>query len=884
MHLAIWLCAKSADNYAFARLVGLQVSISKVQLIYASLDQDLIGGVPSENVTKTTVVTTTVQRQTDQVTKYDNETIQFGSDLLPNKDSKSGNGAEPVEESEQSTQIGALEDCFNRLYAGSLTRDQDFLRKVKELDKLKDGSQVFISRIRYERENDKVKLKDEEDLKAKTAEIQDFSDKADSSKKELTNLLDGSIRYRETAIDSLQDLNKFLNRSKNQTFAFGDATRFYDGNDYYKSIVDGIAARANEQTRPDITKAFKQYKEDMKDQLTPQGTFYEGNLAYLRDVTTLVYDLIEKDNTILVLRNIVDILNERIIFDAKDLYKRLDTLSRDTNTIDQGTKNMNSKVEYIKTKLENPAYESPLTRIQDKIQRLSASNLENSDAASTARKDLDAHKALLSQKNPASLSQDEIPDLRKGLAKIEGNIESVEDVKRHHIDKYQKLLRELSGLIAEIEGSYEKQIKAVQKKDDDLVSKTDSNLGEAKAILAELKSKVTGDSPFAKKFLDELAGVEKLLNTTDNASDYNKADMKDLSNRNMRDDDYFSFIITLSQDQQAIDGHVEETKKNSDDVLKSLKSLLEDFDESEKNLKDQILADCRKLLTAKMNSLADLEEKLRRLESGVDASVKSSYSALQVLDKSHPDWNEISLLNKDMTQLERDTKGLRLDKDNITTQIQRLVQVLDSSDPKLIPMNKVLEIQESTNKVCEDHDKTSKGIDDALDKLRDYESKLQKLLQNIRDDLKRKTDRLADDIRDRLSGITRFLKPTGPVSDSIQRPQKLNGLLQESPLHRDDADYDQYQKYCNLVNDNLTRCKYAISDYDRLEGDINPLLGEYAVNQSKDLPIIDQIGAYQSSFGKIKANEKHSVDLADSVKGKQQTYIVGCVNSLCDNL
>ena len=685
-------------------------------------------------------------------------------------------------------------------------------------------------------------------------------------------MLDGSIKYRETAIDSLQDLNKFLNRDKNQTFTFGDTSRAFVGNDYYKSIVDGISARANEQTRPDISKAFKQYKEEMKDQLTPQGTFYEGNLSYLRDITTLVYDLIEKDNTILILRNIVDILNERIIFDAKDLYKRLEGLNKDISIVDQGTKNMNSKVEFMKTKLGNEKYTVSLSRIQEKIQRLNSSNLDNSNAVTTARSDLDNHKTLLGQKNPTALAQEEIPDLRKGITKIEGNIESSEDVRRHHLDKYQRLLRELGGLKAEIEAGYEKQIKAVQKKDDDLVAKTDSNLGEAKAILAELKSKVQGDNPFVKKFLDELTGIEKLLNSTDNVNDYNKADMRDLSNRNMRDDDYFSFILALSQDQNIIDGHVEDTKKNSEDVLKSLKNLLEDFDESEKGLKDQILSDCRKLLNAKMNSLPDLEEKLRKLEAGVDASVKSSYSALQVLDKNHPDWNEISLLNKDMTQLERDTKGLRLDKDNITTQIQRIMQILDSSDPKTIPMNKVLEIQESTNKVCEDHDKTSKGIDDALDKLRDFESKLQKLLQGIRDDLKKKTDRLSDDIKDRLSGIVRFLKPTGTVSDSIQRPQKLNGLLQESPLHREDADFNQYQKYCSLVGDNLTRCKYAISDLERLEGDINPLFAEYNVTQSKEMTVIEQIGAYQNSFGKIKANEKHSVDLSDSVKGNQLVW------------
>jgi peroxiredoxin family protein len=236
--------------------------------------------------------------------------------------------------------------------------------------------------------------------------------------------------------------------------------------------------------------------------------------------------------------------------------------------------------------------------------------------------------------------------------------------------------------------------------------------------------------------------------------------MRDLSNRNVRDDDYFSFIITLSKDQQVIDGHVEETKMDSDDVLKALRNLMEDFDESEKSLKDQILSDCRKLLNTKMSSLPDLEEKLRRLESGVDTSVKTSYNALQVLDKNHPDWNEVSKLNKDMTQLERDTKELRLDKDNLTTQIERIIQILDSTDPKVMPMNKVLEIQESTNKVSQDHEKTSIGIDEALDKLRDYDSKLQKLLQGIRDDFKRKTDRLNDDIKDRLNGITRFLRPT----------------------------------------------------------------------------------------------------------------------------
>lgn len=759
----------------------------------------------TKSTSKTTVTTTfTTYKISSSGSKIDNEVVQTSSEDFRTIGQSSKGGFESSRRDDDSSlrTIGALEDTLNRLEVVSDQKDSELYRRSKDLDKLKDDNKSYTSRSRYERERNQQL---EETLKAKKAEMQDLTEKVDYSKKELTSLLDFSVKYRENAIDSIQDLNKFLNRDKNQTITFGEVNRSTVENDFYRKVLENNGQQVSNSSLPDISKVFKQYKEEVKDQLVPQGSFYEGNVAYLRDLTTLVYELIEKDNTILVLRNIVDILNERIVFDAKDLGKRIDQLETDIGTIDQGTTALSSKVEYMRTRVGDLGFAGPLGRFQDKVKSLSALNLDNAAAKDRCRADLLAYKDALASKDAKQLARDDIPALRASLAKLEGDLESAEDVRRHHLEKYFRLVAELGGLKADIEAERENSIKAVQAKDDDLIGKTEKNLAEAKALLVELRAKIQGDSPLMRKFAQELADAGRQLGDVDGLNEQDKADVRELSNRSLKDDDYFGFIILLSEDQLVVDGHIEDARKRSDDVLKNLKNIKDDFDESEKNLKDQILFDCRKQLSLKMATLQDLEEKLRSLETRLDVSIKTSYSALQILDKNNPDWSEVSKINKDLTQLERDTKGLRLDKDHLITQIQSILQVLDNSDPKTMPMNKVLEIQESTKNCCEDHDRISVGIDEALEKLTDFELRLQKFLQNIRDELKRKTDRLCDDMTDRLNSLNRFLNPSGPVADSIQRPTKLKDLLEDFQLHKNDPDYQQYKEYCTLVNDNLTR-------------------------------------------------------------------------------
>lgn len=128
-----------------------------------------------------------------------------------------------------------------------------------------------------------------------------------------------------------------------------------------------------------------------------------------------------------------------------------------------------------------------------------------------------------------------------------------------------------------------------------------------------------GDSQFMKKFIKEFTDVSKLLKDTDKENVTNKNSMKDLSTRNLNNDDYFTFIIDLVEEQQGLDVKIVDTKKKSDEVLKRFRALKLDFEQTEQNMKDQILFECRKQLSFRLNSLPDLEEKLRNLETRLDA-------------------------------------------------------------------------------------------------------------------------------------------------------------------------------------------------------------------------------------------------------------------------
>ena len=413
---------------------------------------------------------------------------------------------------------------------------------------------------------------------------------------------------------------------------------------------------------------------------------------------------------------------------------------------------------------------------------------------------------------------------------------------------------------------HEKLIRDLQRKDDDLINKTDKNINDAKSILDDLKPCTQGDSPFLKKYKDKLADLEKQLKDTTKNNDKNKEEMKELLNRKFDDDDCFGFITDLSKDQKILDGKIEDTKLNSDDILKKIKDLKSQFDEEEKNLKDQIALEWQRQLNSKLNYLPDIEEKLKKLENGVESSLKTSYLALQVIDKNQQEWNDISKINKDYWQIEKASKELRKDKDSLVLNMHKINQILQNSDLKQMPIEKLLELQNSTKIVYEDFDEISKGIDDETNKLKDLDLKLQNLLILIRNLIKQKADKLTDEIKQRLNDSTRFLRPTGFVSDSVQRPQKLNQLLIDSKFHKEDPDFNQYQKYWDLVSDNLTRWSYATNDLKKLEDNLVLLLDEYSMLQSNSVPVISQIEIYKRLYDKIKSNEKPSIDLHNTIQ------------------
>lgn len=405
------------------------------------------------------------------------------------------------------------------------------------------------------------------------------------------------------------------------------------------------------------------------------------------------------------------------------------------------------------------------------------------------------YKENLNSVDPKNLSPDQLPKLRNDLFKTEADIILASDTSKDNIDKYFDILNELNDLKSEIEKEHEKLIRDLQRKDDDLINKTDKNINDAKNMLDDLKPSIQGDSPFLKKYKDKLADLEKQLKDTAKNNDENKAKMKELSNRKLDDDDYFDFITDLSKDQKILDAKIEDTKVNSDDVLKKIKDLKAQFDEEEKNLKDQIAKECQRQLNSKLNYLHDLEEKLRKLETGVESSMKTSYSALKVVDKNQAEWSELSKINQNYSVIDKNTKQLRKDKDSLVLDMHRIDQTLQNSDLKQMPMEKLLDLQNSTKDVYENYDEISKGIDDETIDLQDLDLKLQNLLVLIKNLIKQKADKLNEEIKQRLSDCTRFLKPTGFVPDSVQRPQKLNQLLTESKFHKEDPDFSQYQAY-----------------------------------------------------------------------------------------
>ena len=797
------------------------------------------------------------------VAKQDNTKTVLKQDLAkregnlgPIKDNKDIASKVNIDKSSKDNKNTSSKDNLN----SKISNKSNPVVQSKNKEVLKDEMQSYSSRAHYDRDKKSKEL--EEHSINHNAEMQDFSAKADEWKTELSYAIENSIKSREVALESIQSLGSTQSQERSP-FKTSRSSKI---NESYRRSIDSSYYKANDLSMNELFAISKHNKEAEMNLLSSDNEVYKGNLALLDDIKTVVWDLIQKDDSANLLKNMVDLLNERVLFDKKDLEHNLDKVLDNVDTVNQGTKKLDKMADKINGKVDGIGYTAPLARIQDKINKLKDANKENSQDAEECKHDLENHKDRLMNKDPKFLTPEELPELRNELIKIEGDIETTEEISKDNLDKYFQLLKELEDLKSEIEKENEKLIRELQRKDDDLINKTDKNLNETKDILGGLKPKIKGNSPFLKKYNDKLAEIEKLLDKWDKNNKDNKAKMKELSNKKLEDDDYFDFITDLAKEQKQLDGKVEENKENSDDLLKKIKDLKSLFDDEEKNLKDQIAFDCQKMLNSKLNSLADLEEKLRKLEIGIESSLKTSNSSLLIIGKSEKEWNDISKINKEYVSIEKNTKKLRLSKDELTLNIQRLNQTLQNSDLKQMSIEKLLDLQNSTKTVYQSYDVISMEIDSEIDTLKDVDTRFQNLLITIRDIIKQKGDKLTEEMKQRLSVITKFLKPIGSVSDSIQRPQKLNQLLIESQFNKEDPDFAQYKKYCDLINDNLSRWNYSTNDLKKLDDNLMLLLDEYSMLQSNNAAVINQIEIYKRLYDKIKNYEGPSIDLHNTIQ------------------
>lgn len=183
------------------------------------------------------------------------------------------------------------------------------------------------------------------------------------------------------------------------------------------------------------------------------------------------------------------------------------------------------------------------------------------------------------------------------------------------------------------------------------------------------------------------------------------------------------------------------------------------------------------------------------MENGVSTCLRTTDLALQILDKNHPEYEDIKNIDKDLNILEKDTEGYRTEKDKLTDELEDLIKAIDTAQDKMTSMNEIIKIQKRSGQACEDHEKLDKDIDEGLDRLQNYQLKLEDILKGLKDQLKKEADKLVEDMEDKLFSLERFLNPSGNVPDSIQRPTNLKQLLDDTFILRDDPDYKQYHEY-----------------------------------------------------------------------------------------
>ena len=552
---------------------------------------------------------------------------------------------------------------------------------------------------------------------------------------------------------------------------------------------------------------------------------------------------------------------------TSNLKDRLKILEEGINTVDRGTKRLEKSINDIKPKVENERFVEPLDALQGRVQDLNSRNGGNNSTKDQLVVDISKIDKDLSNINPATISPDQIDFYKDILSKIEGTISGSEDLKDQHINELSKLNGDFENLKKNICDDLEGRFKDTQKKDELLIDETDKNYADANNIINNLSSKIEPDNPYMRRFSRKLNDAKLTLSQVNNDNNKNKNNQDEQSGRTIVGDDYFLFLYKLTLDQADLDDYINDNKKRSDELMSLLQQLQEEFDEANCQTKDELIDEIRKAVGAKLDELAEIEPKLQKLETGTDENTKTSEFALRVLDKKHPEYKNITQINDDLKELCVEVKNLRADKDDVIYELQRIMNTLNNPELRSKPMGDIVKLQEDINIISEKHQKTSDGIDQGLDSLKDIKIRLDRLLENIRNKLKQDTDNMSQDIQEKLDILHNFLKPTIKRADSIQRPQRLTGILEATTIKPTDEEYGQYKVYTKLTSDNLLRCNHASGDLEILNDNVSNSIRDYKKYNSRNKGIVEEIQFIQEYNNKLGNNQKPSSQLNEVVNG-----------------
>jgi len=787
-------------------------------------------------------------------------------------------------------QIKSLKSQNGKMDTEIQDLDKEISLKIQNLEESSSQSFEIIRQQNLEKEKQRD-IEFDESVDLKNQEIQSFIKKIKEARIELDALCVRSVDDRVLLYDQLEEVRRQVNTSRDPLYNPYALREYQNGRDNlsmrFRTLTESgenmMSRLQSTRSGNDGQDGYRMNNKDINSQFSrdietitiqieesdrSQREMQDDINRKLRRLQGLEDEMNRYNEKAFSLHNIYELMKRYTDFNFNDLYDRMRELEEGIITIDHGSSKLCTDIDHTRNSTEKQIYIDALTRLHKKAGGLNANNKFNGETKDELMKAIYEYvtRVMTMQIDPQSVDEETIKKQRAELTKIEKNIKSAEGIKDDQAREYEKLLNEFGDLRSDMQKDYENSIKTVQKRNEGWINETSSSIENSKALMGDLKDKLEDDNPFMKRFVRKLNNAREKYNQLKSKNDDNMATMEDLSNRKVGDGDYLTFIIELSEDQNESDMYIKDNKNASEELLKALNTINEELDDFDKTSKDEIINECRDNIHSKSKELANLEEKLDRLEKGVSLNLRTADNALQVLDENHPDYAEVTKADEDFKNLDKDTRNLRLTLDRTTVEIRSITKRVDAGMGEF-SMSDIMEIQKQTSQVCRDQDDLEEGIDDGLARLKKFEYDIEKLLKVIRDQLKSDTEEVIVTVTEKITIIKKFLDPKSKDPNSINRQFTLKELLETVYLTEEDSEYTQYITYTELIKTSLTKCEVATKDLNRLDGDVTKVTNSFNKALKKDDSIINQIDHIQITFQSIRDNKAPANDLKKVTDG-----------------